>query len=267
MNGGKGNDTLTGGKGKDIFYYASGDGKDVITDYATSDKISIGSGSIDKVTMSGKNVTFTIGKGSIKVQNVKGKKITVVDENNITKKYLNGKFCVTIPADASTYNGHSYKVFDSDLTWQAAETYCENQGGHLVTITDKNEQRAVEVLLANSELNRDEYFIGGVKDSDWKWITGEETAYGNFATDAPTNSGDYLQIYADGKWDNTTSAGANHGFICEWDSATSKANDLDALMNALPTANNSVADVVSESANDSSKLLSDVTFTPTSSKK
>ena len=265
--GGNGNDTLTGGKGKDIFCYASGDGKDTITDYAAGDKISIGSGSIDKVSMSGKTVTFQIGKGSIKVQNVKGKKITVVDENNITKKYLNGKFCVTIPADASTYNGHSYKVFNSDSTWQAAETYCENQGGHLVTITDKNEQRAVEVLLEHSDLEYDKYFIGGVKDSDWKWVTGEETDYGNFATNSPTHSGDYLQIYADGKWDNTTSDGANHGFICEWDSATSTANDLDALINALPTANNSVADVISDSANDSSKLLSDVTFTPTSSKK
>ena len=39
--GGKGNDSLSGGDGADIFIYTTGDGNDVITDYAEADKISI----------------------------------------------------------------------------------------------------------------------------------------------------------------------------------------------------------------------------------
>ena len=271
--GGKGNDTLTGGNGKDIFYYESGDGSDIITDYkAGDDKIKIDGGSIDKITVSGKNVTFKIGKGSVEIQNGKGKEITVVDANDVTKKYLNGKLCVTIPSDAVAYNGHSYKLFDTDSTWQEAETYCENRGGHLMTITDDGEQRVVEYLLTHDDLNHEGYYVGGVKDSDWKWIDGEDFSYTNFAEDEPNYSGNYLQVYVDGKWDDTTCDGSgesgikNHGFICEWDSTRSKANNIDALINALPTANDA-ADFVNVNANDSSKLLSDVTFAATSTKR
>lgn len=171
LGGGTGNDTLTGGKGSDVFYYESGDGHDIITDYASGyDKIKIASGSIENVTMSGKNVTFTIGNGSIEVQNVKGKAITVIDADNAEQKYVNGKL--------------SYEIFNNDSTWQETETFCETQD-----------------------------------------------------------------------------------LICECDAANSNSNDLDALINALPTANYSTADIVADNSNDLKKILSDVTFAPTSTKK
>ena len=274
LSGGTGNDSLTGGKGKDVFYYDSGDGNDVITDYAAGyDKIKIASGAIDAVTMSGKTVTFKIGKGSIKVQNVKDKAITVVDAGNAERKYINGKLSVTIPDDAATYNEHSYKIFNTDKTWQEAKVYCESQGGHLATITDADEQKAVETLLASSDLSYEGYYIGGVNYSGWNWITGEKFDYTHFAADEPNYSGNYLQVYVNGEWDDTSGDGTgatgikNHGFICEWDAATSNANDLDALMNALPNANNAVADYVTDDANDADKILSDVTLTQTSNKK
>lgn len=106
-----GNDTLYGGSGKDVFFYASGEGNDVIADFIKNDKIHLTSGSIKKVTKSGNDVTFKIGNGSIKVQNAKGKEITIVDADNFEKKYLNGKLISSVSADALTYNGHSYKLF------------------------------------------------------------------------------------------------------------------------------------------------------------
>lgn len=88
--GNKGNDSLWGGNGKDVFYFESGDGKDTIFDYAAGDdKIFLASGSIDKVMMSGSNVTFKIGAASIKVRDVKDKEITVVLADNSEQKYLN----------------------------------------------------------------------------------------------------------------------------------------------------------------------------------
>ena len=88
LRGGTGNDSLMGGKGADAFVYTSGN--DVIVDYTTGeDKIYLASGSISKVTKSGKNVTFKVGSGSIKVQNGKDKAITFVLPDNSEVVYLN----------------------------------------------------------------------------------------------------------------------------------------------------------------------------------
>ena len=102
----KGYDTLTGGKGNDIFVY--GDGNIIITDYAAGDVISLPSGVNYswEITGTGKNkkdVTFTIGNNSIEVKNGKGKDITV---NNYTHKKC------TLDGSAST----SSKNFVED-TW------------------------------------------------------------------------------------------------------------------------------------------------------
>ena len=87
--GGKGNDTLTGGAGNDVFVYASGDGKDVIADYAVGDKIRITSGKISKSTVSGSDVIFTIGSGTLTVKKGKNKNITITDaSNNTTTKKI-----------------------------------------------------------------------------------------------------------------------------------------------------------------------------------
>ena len=84
IQGGKGDDTLTGGAGKDVFIYSSSTGNDVITDYtAGEDKIKI-NGSIKKTSYSGNDVIFTIGTGTLRIIDGKGKKITI---NNTTKSY------------------------------------------------------------------------------------------------------------------------------------------------------------------------------------
>ncbi|MBE8953894.1 MAG: calcium-binding protein, partial [Quinella sp. 1Q7] len=76
IDGGKGNDTLTGGKGADVFVYTAG--KDVISDYASGDKISLGA-AITATAVSGSNVVFTIGKGKLTVKDAKGKKLTLIN--------------------------------------------------------------------------------------------------------------------------------------------------------------------------------------------
>ena len=94
--GNTGNDTLWGGAGDDIFYYAAGDGNDIIYDYtAGGNKIFLANSSIDDVMMSGNTVTFKVGAGSIKVKNVKDAEITVL-VGSAENKYLNGEL---VPSD------------------------------------------------------------------------------------------------------------------------------------------------------------------------
>jgi Ca2+-binding RTX toxin-like protein len=61
LDGGRGNDTLTGGSGSDIFVFAADDGLDVITDFEVGrDKIEFTTSGLDysdlTITQSGSNV-------------------------------------------------------------------------------------------------------------------------------------------------------------------------------------------------------------------
>lgn len=233
LSGGSGDDKLFGGAGNDKLY--GGNGNDVIADFTESDKIHLTSGSISKITTSGKDVTFKIGSGSIKIQNAKGKEIVIVDANNVEKKYLNGKIVSSgIPSDALTYNGHSYKLY-SDVadTWEEAKIYCESIGGHLVTITYENEQIVIENLLYEKGTKTD-YWIGGFKNDRnlWQWVTNETFRYSNWEDEQPDNYNgveNFIEIYQSvGKWnDMPLYANENFGLICEWHSGGSlNSNDL-----------------------------------------
>ncbi|MHC4253655.1 MAG: protein kinase domain-containing protein, partial [Planctomycetota bacterium] len=51
-----------------------------------------------------------------------------------------------IPADAAKFGGHWYKLFPEPTTWHDAKRRCEEAGGHLVTITSKEENDLVVSL-------------------------------------------------------------------------------------------------------------------------
>lgn len=127
------------------------------------------------------------------------------------------------------WKGHTYKILDLVRSWNSAKDYCESLGGHLVTITNEGEQNVVETLLNRANTwNYFGYWMGGQKDSKWKWITGEAFKYTKFSEGQPDGYGNYLEMYNypdPGYWDDTT-ANANveiqgglypRGIICEWE--------------------------------------------------
>jgi len=76
-----------------------------------------------------------------------------------------------------TFNGHRYQFVPGSLTWKEAKAKAESLGGHLVTITSKEENewllRTYSNLLAT--LNRN-IWLGAIEEtpeSGWKWVTGE----------------------------------------------------------------------------------------------
>ena len=85
LSGGKGNDTLKGGKGDDVFIYTAGN--DIINDYTTGDKISLG-GAISNTKLSGDDVVFTIGKGTLTVKDGANKKLSMINSKGKTFETL-----------------------------------------------------------------------------------------------------------------------------------------------------------------------------------
>lgn len=164
----------------------------------------------------------------------------------------------TIPEYASIYNGHSYMVCPESMTWKEAKEYCENLGGHLVTISDADEQKFVEDL-AKKCTDKVSYWLGGYySDSEWKWVDDTEFSYTNWDSwsdgekeyrqpDNHTGDEFYLRFanqkmqystwYSNkGKWNDIANDadGTNgdvplnsFGLICEWDSVerVDKAED------------------------------------------
>ncbi|MBQ6440674.1 MAG: InlB B-repeat-containing protein [Mogibacterium sp.] len=134
-----------------------------------------------------------------------------------------------IPDDAVEFNNHWYKCYESAMSWSDANSYCNEIGGHLVTITDKAEQDFVESLISDPSF--ESYWMGAtVSGGKWSWITGEEFSYSNWYPNEPNGDSDgmYLQMfstnrYVPGTWDDTWNSGdrgggiTTEGFICEWD--------------------------------------------------
>lgn len=135
--------------------------------------------------------------------------------------------------DTFSFGGHVYQLYNGGLTWTEAKEACEQHGGHLATITSADEQTAIKEHLDKVCNN---YWIGGYRDAvgePWKWVTGENFEYTNWAYNEPNNYGNNNEIYIHvfngnkpiGTWNDAADGGAGyagsfynldgHGFICE----------------------------------------------------
>lgn len=144
----------------------------------------------------------------------------------------------SIPDDAEIFRGHRYKLYNIETirTWEEAEAYCENLGGHLVTITSEEEQNSVYRYIEMFDVDADIWI--GITDldseGDWShWITGERVTYTNWGDGEPDDHGDgqdYGVICSGyrggidfsiepGQWDDIDNdEDAVYGcFVCEWD--------------------------------------------------
>lgn len=144
--------------------------------------------------------------------------------------------------DILKFEGHSYKFYDDSMSWEEAKVFCEEQGGHLVTISSEGEQ---SFLKDHCTGEKNLYWIGLQEISDdWGWVTGEELSYTNWATGEPNEDFNDTEYYAQmygkdydnyqlGQWnDSRNESGTlafyqlgNVGFICEWDNESKEYLD------------------------------------------
>ncbi|MBR7071938.1 MAG: hypothetical protein IKI29_07265 [Clostridia bacterium] len=137
------------------------------------------------------------------------------------------EYMPSIPQDAVEFQGHYYKYFADKMEWSDAENYCEDLGGHLVTISNEAENLFVNSLNEENKfwteatMAEKGVWIGAaeVQEGVWQWVTGKPFEYSNFYPGEPNNEWnveDCLEMYPDGSW-NDLSSNWILPFICEWD--------------------------------------------------
>lgn len=125
---------------------------------------------------------------------------------------------------------HNYKLIQSNLNWEEAKAYCESLGGHLATITSKEEEEKVLAIVNSSDVK---VLWLGANDlnstGNFKWVNGDDFSYYNWAVNEPNNEGGvehYLVLYKiEENWlwndgpinTNEYYKAENIGFVCEWE--------------------------------------------------
>lgn len=187
-------------------------------------------------TINDNTATFYVKRSDHK--NEYGNYVTDVYAYDAAGNYSTGRAGTTLadtPSEISsiTYNGNTYKVFNSAKSWTQAKIWCQNNGGHLATISDKSEWNAIKELL--KKYNGTRCWLGAEKTSGiWKWITGEKVAYYDWDTGQPDcnhnkefylgtfNSGKFIDCYKWNDFENISDTVG--GFVCEFEKKTPESD-------------------------------------------
>ncbi len=164
------------------------------------------------------------------------------------------------PADALVFGGHRYEMVRADISWNEAKTRAEAMGGHLATLTAREEDEWVRATFIESLPDEKILHIGGVRDSEaepWRWITGEPWSYTQWRKSATKNPGGigYMKAIAENErgWNGWSTKGIPfaqngplkglsrvEGFLVEWDQNTVPP----APAPALASSNAPLADTI-----------------------
>jgi hypothetical protein len=122
-----------------------------------------------------------------------------------------------LPPGAAYFGGHWYCFYGRRMSWHEAKRFCEQQGGHLVTITSKAENGFVSALARAARSNSWIGFSDERVEGRWEWVTGEQVQFTCWYPGEPNDMGgeDYahLSIKKVG-WHDYDRPGK---FICEWE--------------------------------------------------
>ena len=136
----------------------------------------------------------------------------------------------------ATFNGSVYRYYSEPVTWYVAKRFCEEHGGHLVTITSAEENQFVSDLCGDAQI-----WIGASSSSPervWKWVTDEPFAYDAFGDGEPNNASgnteggeNYVESH-NGRW-NDNAGIEKQPFVLETEEAYVSVTGVKLGMNAL----------------------------------
>ena len=199
--GGGSNDTLFGGDGADIFVWNSGDGNDLILDYAEEDTILIKDDTVKSFSASSDDIIFTLAsKSKITIAGSKDKLITYIDDKaehiypkiftvkdktiTLTDEYTKNTFDVSDYGDYSTINAakvtHGLNIVGNDSANSITGTTDED------TIDGGKNNDTIRGGDGNDSLvggKGKDYLYGGEGDDTLWGGAGNDFLYGNEGND------------------------------------------------------------------------------------
>ncbi len=114
---------------------------------------------------------------------------------------------------AAEFQGHHYLFIPRLLAWEEARVFCENAGGHLLTITSREENEFVASMFPRGAWCWIGLFTRGGRH---EWVTGEPVAYSTFV-DPLRERVDGPKVFSSGSWSFDVWPDARNCFVLEWD--------------------------------------------------
>lgn len=147
--------------------------------------------------------------------------------NDMPSSYIYSGFILETPLNLKpaaeiTYGNKVYRFYTAGIPYALAERYCKELGGNLVKI--ESEQKNNVIAQKVKELNKT-FYIGASDEKEegkFVWRDGSAVTYTNWSQNEPNNAADcggenYVQMYANGKWNDYTGQSVDVGFIGEFD--------------------------------------------------
>lgn len=156
--------------------------------------------------------------------------------NDMPSSYIYSGFILETPLNLKptaeiTYGNKVYRFYTVGIPYALAERYCEELGGNLVKIESEEKNNVIAQKV--KELNKT-FYIGASDEKEegkFVWCDGSAVTYTNWSQNEPNNSADcggenYVQMYANGKWNDYTGQNVDVGFIGEFDKTPTATSTL-----------------------------------------
>lgn len=119
-----------------------------------------------------------------------------------------------------TFGGHRYQLISEALDWDAAKARAESMGGHLATITSKEERDWLHASLSLLKGTCTHVLLGGQRSTGggpWSWVTGEPFDMTLWPGPPATKTDPHLAFYVDlVTWDDIP-RDLKFPLLVEWD--------------------------------------------------
>lgn len=147
--------------------------------------------------------------------------------NDMPSSYIYSGFILETPLNLKpaaeiTCGNKVYRFYTAGIPYALAERYCKELGGNLVKIESEEKNNVIAQKV--KELNKTFYIGASDEKAEGKfvWRDGSAVTYTNWSQNEPNNTADcggenYVQMYANGKWNDYTGQSVDVGFIGEFD--------------------------------------------------